>query len=112
MSEFIDKLTSYGADVTTALERFANDESLYEMCFNLLLDDENFAMLKSSIDSNDYENAFKAGHALKGVIANLELTPLNGPISNLVESLRTNDCSKIDSQYTAVLIAYNELKAL
>lgn len=112
MSEFTEKMVTYGADVPTALERFAGDEDLFEMCFHMLLDDVNFGFLKEQIEAKDYENAFKSAHALKGVISNLELTPLSKAVNCIVESLRSENYSNIDTEYIDVEEEYNRLKEL
>lgn len=98
MKPFTKKLAAYGADVSTALERFLDDEDLLENCFMLMLEDENFLLLKEQIGNEDYDAAFNSAHALKGVLSNLELTPLLMEVNTLLESLRAKDYSQIMEQ--------------
>ncbi|MCP1101422.1 HPt (histidine-containing phosphotransfer) domain-containing protein [Aequitasia blattaphilus] len=109
MSELLTKLTNYGADVNAALERFGGDASLFETCFYMLIEDENFANLGKYMKEKNYEEAFKCAHALKGVVGNLEITPLYQSISSLVESLRAQNYEDIDSIYHQIETDYQSL---
>lgn len=112
MNDFITRLTKYGADVPSALERFLDDAELYESCTATFMQDASFAALGQAIASANYEAAFEAAHTLKGVAANLSLTPLLRAISELVEALRAQNYTKLDEQYQAVLIQQNIILAL
>lgn len=112
MSTFIEKLGAHGIDIEMALSRFAGDEKLYEMCFNMLLDDPSFASLGTHIAEKNYNEAFSAGHTLKGVTGNLELSALYSKISTIVESLRNKQYDNLSTQYTAIMAEYEALKKL
>lgn len=112
MNDFTKKLADYGADVETALGRFANDEGLYEKCFYMLVDDPNFAALGTAIADKDYEEAFKAAHAIKGVTGNLELTPLYNAISVIVDDLRSNKYDDIEGNYKTFEEEFEKMKVL
>lgn len=112
MGTLVEKVRTYGADVSGAMERFLDDEDLYEKCLLTFVDDESFAGLKEAIDNKDYEQAFNCAHTLKGVAANLGLTPLYDAIVGIVEPLRAKDYSDLDNQYAAVADAYVVFKNL
>jgi len=112
MSTFIEKLGAHGINTQMALSRFAGDEALYEMCFHMLLEDPSFAALGTHITEKNYEEAFNAGHTLKGVTGNLELNALYAVISTIVESLRNKQYENLDTQYTAIMAEYEALKNL
>lgn len=112
MEPFTLKLVDYGADVDVALERFANDEGLYEKCFYMLLDDPNFVSLGTNIEAKDYEEAFKSAHALKGVVGNLELTPMYKAVSEITEALRTGEYNDLDAMYARVQEEFVKMQAL
>lgn len=112
MGTLIEEIRAYGADVDGALERFLDDEDLYEKCLLTFVDDESFAGLKEALDGKDYEQAFNCAHTLKGVAANLGLTPLYEAIVGIVEPLRGKDYSNLDSQYAVVAEAYEVFKNL
>ncbi len=110
MGTFIDRLAAYGANTETGLARFAGDEDLYERCFYMLLEDETFANLKEALDAKDFDAAFREAHALKGVVGNLDLTPLYQALSTLVESLRASHLDHLEEEMAAVDKAYESLK--
>ena len=112
MSALTDRLTAYGADMAGALERFVGDDALYDTCFAMFLDDENFAALGDALSREDYTAAFDAAYTLKGVAANLGLTPLYNTVCTVVESLRRKDYTDLAAQYRAVADAKSALEAL
>lgn len=88
MKEQWEKLRGWGCDIDGAMERVAGDEDLFSYCLKIFVSDENFAQLGESLNKADYVGAFEHAHALKGVAANLGLTPLVKPVSELTELLR------------------------
>jgi len=90
------KLVENGADVEGTLHRFMGNGALFLKFLVKFKDDQNFALLRNSIEQKDYEEAFKAAHTLKGVSANLGLTPIYASASNLTELLRGKAPSEVD----------------
>jgi hypothetical protein len=84
----IDKLQQFGADTREGLGRCMNNEAFYLRLVNMGLTDKNFAGLEEAVRQGDRKAAFEAAHALKGVMANLALTPIYNPISEMTEALR------------------------
>lgn len=97
MDQLLEELEAWGCNTATALERVLGDRELYGSCFVLFAEDKNFELCADALQKQDYRAAFEAAHALKGVAANLELTPLQKAISTLVEALRSHrpqeDCN-------------------
>lgn len=106
------KLAAYGADVEGICDRFMDDMDLYRMCFSSFLTDGGFETLARALEKKDYEAAFHAAHALKGVAGNIGLIPLYHAICELVESLRGRHLDSIDAQYAVVQKQYAIVKAL
>ena len=108
----VEALKEYGADTEEALARCMNNADFYVMLVGKSLDDANFGKLREAIDAKDYEGAFSAAHALKGVVTNLSLTPLAKPVIEITESLRAGE----DRDYSGLLDTMDEqlarLKAL
>lgn len=52
------------------------------------LNDQSYAQLMEALGQEDYENAFRAAHTLKGVCANLGFSKLQDVASELTEALR------------------------
>ncbi len=96
----IDALQAYGADTKDGLERCLNDEDFYLELIPSVLERENYERLDSAVQSGNLEAAFEAAHALKGVLANLALTPILKPVSEMTEQLRARNAQ---ADYTGYL---------
>ncbi len=108
----LDALKEYGADTDEALARCMNNEDFYLMLVRKSLDDTNYEKLKEMIAAKNFEEAFSAAHALKGVVTNLSLTPLAEPVIEITEGLRAGE----DKDYSGLIARMDEqlakLKAL
>lgn len=109
----IETLREYGADTEEAVARCMGNEEFYIKLVKQAIDDEHFEKLREAIAAGDLDEAFSVAHALKGVVANLSLVPLAGPVEEITESLRANDK---DKDYATLLKTMDEqldkLKAL
>lgn len=95
----IEKLREYGADVEEGLARCMNMQDFYIMLVGKVLEDNRLPLLEEQIGAGDLAAAFETAHALKGMYANLSLTPLTKPVSEITELLR----SKTETDYSALL---------
>ena len=86
--QFKNQLQSAGVDVSGALNRFMNNEGLYERFLRKFSADTSYQNLLNAIDSSDFEEAFRAAHTLKGVAGNLGFDNLLNYIVPLVEVFR------------------------
>ncbi len=77
-----------GADYDEVKRRLSKDERIARF-LQLFLKDENYRLLQENIASENWENAFRAAHSLKGVSLNLSLTPLVNASSAITEALRS-----------------------
>ncbi len=93
MSMLLDALREWNCDVEGALERFVWDEELYTECLNTVLEDETFKELGTALEQNRIDDAFDFAHTLKGVLANMGLTPLYDITVRIVEPLRAGRSS-------------------
>lgn len=82
-----------GIDYDAALRRFVGREDLYEKYLIQFLEDTNFGRLESAMQQKNCKEAFKAAHALKGVVATLGINRLFAVIDKVVEALRAGDLS-------------------
>lgn len=96
------KLVENGVDVEGTLHRFMGNEALFMKFLTKFKDDPNYMNLKTCLDNEDFEEAFKAAHTLKGVSANLGLTSIIEPVSALTELLRGKAASEVDVEQVAV----------
>lgn len=70
------KLAAYGIDYTDAMERMGDNGDLYKRLAMKYLDDGNYVELVAAMDVANYDDAYKAAHALKGVAGNLSFDKL------------------------------------
>ena len=84
----IEKLKAFGANTEEGLGRCMGNEALYLRLVATIPAEKNFDKLKTSIESNNLDEAFDAVHALKGVLGNLALTPMFDMAVKITEPLR------------------------
>ena len=100
----IEKLKEYGANTAEGLERCMGNEAFYLRLIGMVTADANFERLPKALKAGDLEAAFDAAHALKGVLANLSLTPLLKPaveITELLRSRRQEGCAPLLAELAA-----------
>ncbi len=91
MESVRQKMEDYGVDYQGTMGRFMGNESLYLKVLGKLGSDENAKKLDQAVKEGDLEAAFNAAHTLKGVAANLGLTPLLEAVNEIVEPLRRRE---------------------
>lgn len=103
MDERIEKLRGWGCNITEALERMADDEDFYLECLQDVLTDQYFARLEEALRARDVELAFNAAHTLKGVFANVGLTPMYEQVCAIVEPLRAGSAENLMDRLETLL---------
>ena len=88
MSILIDKLTDSDCHVQEAMGRFLNNEEFYGKCFIKYINDKSFDELGEAIKAGDVKAAFGAAHDLKGISANMGITPVYNQVVDIVEDFR------------------------
>ena len=87
----VDALREFGANVEEGIARCAVKKELYLKLVKRIPDDKGFEALPDAIASGDLGSAFEYAHGLKGVLANLSLTPILKPVERITESLRNRE---------------------
>ena len=87
----IDTLNAYGANTEEGLTRCLGNEGLYLRLVGMLRDEKHFDMLETALAEGNMTACFEAAHALKGVLSNLSLTPLQTPVEKITELLRAGN---------------------
>ena len=108
----MDALRQFGADVQDGLARCINDESFYLEMVNMVLDDGSFDALSAAVGAGDRKAAFQAAHALKGILANVSLTPIYTEVAELTELLRQDKDGDYPGYLERILRLRNTLLAL
>ncbi len=93
MSALLDELRAMGCDIDGAMGRFLDNEEFYARCFGKMLQDPSFAALGEALQAQNVEDAFHQAHTLKGVLANMGITPLYDIVVQIVEPLRQGSYS-------------------
>ncbi|MBR3334925.1 MAG: Hpt domain-containing protein [Clostridia bacterium] len=108
----IDALRAYGADVDDGLRRCMNNEGFYLRLVEKAAADPSFDKLKEAVESGDLGRGFELAHTLKGVAANLSLTPVETPVREITELLRNHTETDYGPYLERIGEAWQKLKAL
>lgn len=77
-------------DVAESLEeRFMDDEALYLRFLRKLLTTQDFSLLEQYVEQENWAEALRKAHNLKGICANLGLLSLSAAFAGLVKLLRS-----------------------
>lgn len=81
-------------------------EALVQKFVGKFLSDPSFQLLEDSLKAENFEEAFRAAHTLKGVTQNLSFTKLHQSSHDITEALRTKNYDlalqlfpKVESDY-------------
>lgn len=72
------------------------------------IDDKSFPLLKESLENENYEEAFRAAHTLKGVCQNLSFDKLYKSSYEMTELLRAKKHSEAKDYFSSVNKDYAE----
>ena len=86
---------AFGGSYESVKERISKDE-IIEKFVKKFLTDQSYSNLCQAVEEENYEEAFKAAHSLKGVCANLGFVNLTASVSELTELLRNSSSKVID----------------
>lgn len=89
--EYKKQLIEAGVNLDSALDRFMNDENLFENFLKKFPEDKTFDCLKDNLKENHLQDAFMAAHTLKGICSNFELSSLVEILTPLTEKLRLQE---------------------
>ncbi len=108
----IDTLKDFGADVQDGVARCLNKEDFYLKMVNMGMNDAHFDALGKALQEKDFESAFEAAHALKGILGNLALTPILKPVTEITEHLRAKEDIDYAPLYEEIQAQHKRLLAL
>ena len=93
MMDLKDCYTKFGGDYDEVLGRLQRERIVEKFVYKFL-DDKSFELLETSIKNEDYGEALRDVHTIKGICQNLSFTKLY-EISNLMtKTLKENDYQK------------------
>lgn len=109
MNAKIEELRGWGCDVKGALERMAGDEEFYLECLNTIPEEPCFPGLEKALQERNVSQAFDCAHTLKGVLANLGLTPMFDKTVEIVEPLRAGKDEGLTGKMNELMEMKNHL---
>lgn len=93
-------------------------EALVKKFAGKFLADQSYQLLESSLRSEDFEEAFRAAHTLKGVCQNLSFTRLYQSSHDITEALRTKQYDqaarlfpRVEADYAQTVAAIQAFQA-
>ncbi len=107
---------SFGGDFNGVLERLRREQTVQKFVYKFL-DDKSFELFEASMEKQDYEEALRAVHTLKGICQNLSFDRLYTSSSLVTNALKENDYKKaidltpqLSDDYSQVVNAVREYK--
>lgn len=108
----IEKLREHGVNVDEGVRRCVSNEAFYLTMVTRVLQEPSFDNLKAALDAGDLDRAFDIAHALKGVTANVSLTPLAEPVAKMSDLLKVRTDMDYGPLLSEILARRDELAAL
>ena len=108
----LESLRAWGADTGDAMKRCMNNEAFYLKLVNRAMQDPSYENLKEAVESGDLARGFEIAHALKGVTGNLALTPIDRPVREITEQLRSRTETDYSPILSEIMTKKNELTEL
>ena len=94
------------------MTRCLNDEAFYLEVVRMALEENTYKKLSDAIGTGDVKAVFEAAHALKGVLANVALTPLYDVASEITELSRAGQDADYPAKFERLMELRGELIAL
>jgi hypothetical protein len=108
----IASLTEKGCDVASAMALFLNDKTFYCQILHSVPEESAFADLGAALQKGDAKTGFEKAHELKGMLANMGLTPMYEEACAIVEPLRAGKLTGTEEHYKRLMEQLAELKQL
>lgn len=101
--QIMERLNQWGCDVRSAMPRFLNNTDMYCQLLRSVPNQDSFDKLGAALDDGDLKEAFEQAHSLKGVLANMALTPMYMEVCEIVELLRDGTMDGVPVRYEELL---------
>lgn len=88
-----DCYISFGGDFDGVLERLRREQTVQKFVYKFL-DDKSFELFETAMKNQDYKEALRAVHTLKGICQNLSFDRLYASSSLVTNALKENDYDK------------------
>jgi hypothetical protein len=108
----IEALVKKGCDIPSAMARFLNDKGFYCQILRTVPEETAFADLGKALQEGDRKTGFEKAHELKGMLANMGLTPMYQEACAIVEPLRAGKLTGTLEHYETLMKQLDDLKDL
>lgn len=105
----IQRLEEAGIYVPEVLERFMGSEALLVKFLKKFLEDENYEKLAQAMKGQDYGEALRASHTLKGVCGNLSMGNLYELTAKQVGLFRAEKYQEAEEMMPAISREYEKI---
>lgn len=112
MKPIIEELKNKGCNMEETLARFLDNEDFYEEYLVEMLNDVEFENLGKAIETHNVKDGFASAHTLKGVIANMGITPMYETVCKIVEPFRAGNEDGVAEAYKELLKEREEYRDL
>ena len=99
--------SAMGGDYDEVMGRLRSEKLVQKFVLKFL-NDKSYELLCTSMESKNYEEAFRAAHTIKGVCQNLSFTTLGQSSSALSEALRHGYTPEADGLAEQVKAEYQQ----
>ena len=106
------KLNDLGCNTKEGLERCLNKEAFYLKLLKMAVSENKVYELNDSINNKDFNKAFSISHTLKGVYANLAITPLYNLFYTLTEELRVKENKDYTNEINEIISLFEIVKEI
>ncbi len=104
-----EKLLDACVDIDTVMNRFLDNEDMLVCFLKKFKEDSNFGAFREGMAQKQYEDAFKAAHAFKGLCANLSVDRLFDIICSEVEFLRSGMNAEAENLLPKIVEEYERV---
>lgn len=108
-ADLLHSLMKCETDLDGVMSRFSGNEALYIKCLVGFLDDQTMAELERAIDTESWDEAFTAVHALKGLAGNMGFVPLFHATAELVVRIRAGRICDVPGAMEELRRTYNAI---
>lgn len=111
-SELISELKKWGCDTEGALRRLCSDSELYADLTKEYFSELNLSELEKAVSDKDCKAAFEIAHSIKGVAANLGITPICKPVNEVTDIFRAGSFENCEPLIEQIKELKNELDSI
>lgn len=90
-TDLASKLAPYGIDYADAIDRFDGNAALYKRLAVKYLSDTRYAGLAAALEVDDFDEAYRQAHTLKGVAGNLSLAEVYRAAAFISDALKNGE---------------------